>query len=238
MNTKEQYEMMWDTYWGDVQRYGPLHRLHRRIMLRMIRGLDFSTVLEVGCGNGLNLLALTKKRPRLLVAGCDISEQALCQCRGLLPGIETYALDISQARLPGRYDLVVAFDVLEHIQDDMAALRNMAAMTHRYLLVATLQGRMRAFEKDIGHVRNYQRGELQKKIERADLEVVETVEWGWPLYSPLYRDYLDRCGGQEHTRGNYGMMKKALCHILYAVFLANRTHHGDMLFVLARRKEK
>jgi hypothetical protein len=36
-------------------------------------------------------------------------------------------------------------------------------MTKKYFVIATVQGRMRGYEKNIGHVRNYELGELEKK---------------------------------------------------------------------------
>jgi hypothetical protein len=54
------------------------------------------------------------------------------------------------------------------IPDDLAALQNIRKMTGKYLVVSTSQGRMRNFETVVGHVRNYARGELVKKLEMSD----------------------------------------------------------------------
>lgn len=230
------YDQIWTDCWGDVQRYGPSHKIHRRFLLRILRGLEFTSALEVGCGNGLNLFTIRQTFPDVSLAGTDIADTPLAQLSEVFPDIPTYRVDITKDILTETYDLVFSFDVVEHIQDDIAALRNMGEMSRRYVLVSTIQGPMRDFEKDIGHVRNYRRGELQEKMERVGLAVVNTIEYGWPFYSPLLRDALSRCGGQKYTYGNYGPIKRLGCHVLYALFLLNSERHGDMLFVLGEKQ--
>jgi predicted TPR repeat methyltransferase len=205
-------------------------------MIKVLKDLDFSSLLEVGCGNGMNLYTLKNFRPQLKLTGCDVSQTALSQLKNISPDIETYELDITKTNLPRKYDIVMSFDVLEHIEDDMTAIINMAKMADKYLFIATLQGRMRNFEKRIGHVRNYRHGELTEKINEAGLKVVRIIEWGWPLFSPLYRDYLDNLGGQEQTIGSYNFVKKIICNILYTLFLLNSSERGDMIFVLAQKQ--
>ena len=39
-------------------------------------------------------------------------------------------------------------------------------------------------------MRNYARGELVRKLEETGFVVVSVIEWGFPFYSPLYRDFL------------------------------------------------
>ena len=58
----------------------------------------------------------------------------------------SWVLDATKERLNEILDLVVCSEVLEHIPDDLAALRNIAQMTSKYLVVSTVQGRMRPFE--------------------------------------------------------------------------------------------
>jgi 2-polyprenyl-3-methyl-5-hydroxy-6-metoxy-1,4-benzoquinol methylase len=230
------YDQMWTQYWGDVQRYGPSHRTHRRFLFRILRHLEFKSALEVGCGSGLNLFTIRQAFPDATLAGIDIAGAALAQLSDVLPDIPTYRLDITKDKLAAKYDLVFSFDVVEHIRDDVTALRNMCEMSRRYVLVSTVQGRMRDFEKDIGHVRNYRRGELQEKMESIGLVVLKTIEFGWPFYSPLFRDVLSRCGGQKHTYGSYSPIKKLVCRLLYALFLLNSKRSGDMLFVLGEKQ--
>lgn len=53
--TTVDYEAIWTNVWGDMQRYGPVHRHHRRIFSDMIGKVpreQIATVADFGCGEG------------------------------------------------------------------------------------------------------------------------------------------------------------------------------------------
>jgi 2-polyprenyl-3-methyl-5-hydroxy-6-metoxy-1,4-benzoquinol methylase len=229
------YDHIWHQCWGDVQRYGPSHKIHRHILVKMLQQLQFETLLEVGCGNGMNLFAIRQHFPAVKLIGTDISGEALAQLQTFLPGIPSYRIDATRNALDEQYDVVISLDVLEHIENDIAVIHNMYKMTKKYVLISTLQGRMRDFERAIGHVRNYAPGELKRKMETAGFKIEKTIEWGWPLFSPLYRDFLSRGGVQEQTFGSYGPAKRLACQVLYWLFRLNSYRRGDMLFVLGSK---
>lgn len=173
-------------------------------------------------------------KPQASYSGLDFSAKAIDVARRRAPHAEFGLLDVAAGHLDRRFDLVVCTDVVEHIEDDVAALRNLAAMTGRHLLVSTLQGRMRDFERTVGHHRNYARGELQAKIRSVGLEIERVVEWGFPFFSPLYRNVLGAASGQG-TEGDYGPGRRFLAEALYHIFRLNSWSHGDYIYVLARR---
>lgn len=228
------YDALWAAGWDDTRLYGPMARHCRRLMKRLTADLNPAHILDVGCGEGSLLRALMTQHPAARGTGVDVSDAAVTLARNVLPAADFRALDVAQTTLGQTFDLVVSADVVEHIEDDVTALKNMAAMTAPggRLIVATLQGRMRDFEKQVGHVRNYAAGELENKMTAAGLAVERTIAWGWPFYSPLYRDLLDVLGNRG-TMGRFGPGRKLICHLLYALFLCNRAHKGDYLFVRA-----
>jgi hypothetical protein len=129
--------------------------------------------------------------------------------------------------------LVICSEVLEHIRDDDTALRNLRKMVGKHLVISTPQGRMRGFEREVGHVRNYARGELVDKIEKTGFAVISVVEWGFPFYSPLYRDFLELTRSKG-TTGEFGPLRKLLANFIYLVFMFNSSKRGDEIFVLAQ----
>ncbi len=112
-----------DRYWWFVAR--------RDLITSLLTDLNppkNATILDVGCGTGAMLDDLT---PFGTVIGADFSTEALRYCgeRGAVSG-KTYRLSRADVRrLPFQtdsVDIVTAMDIIEHIDDDKAALREIA----------------------------------------------------------------------------------------------------------------
>jgi SAM-dependent methyltransferase len=230
------YESLWHHAWGDMQKYGPVHRHHRRIMERMLtklKGRSIRSVADIGCGEGSNLLYLSGHFPGAGLFGFDISSAAIEQAKQKVDA--SFAiLDVERETSSGQYDLVVCSDVLEHVANDVAALKNIFQLTGKYVIIASVQGRMRESEKKIGHVRSYAYGELRRKVELAGFTILKTVEWGFPLHS-VYRDLVDFQPVTQASYGSYSPVKKFVCLALYALFMLNRSDKGDIIILLAGR---
>lgn len=232
MSTAE-YDKGWDTKWDDMKKYGPFSRHIRRLIKNTIRPLTFESVLDVGCGQGSLLADLRSAFPHIKLNGVDISNSAVELARLKVPDGRFWVLNITKEHLSEKFDLVVCSEVLEHIPEDVAVLKNLAYMTSKYLVISTVQGRMRRFEaKEVGHVRNYSPGELVHKVEFSGFRVITVIEWGFPFYSPLYRNFLELTGSKG-TTGEFGLVRKALSNALYFLFMLNSSKWGDEIFVLA-----
>ncbi len=226
------YDTLWERQWDDMNQFGPFHRHIRRIILELIEGLQFGSVLDVGCGRGSLLEEIGQRFDGVHLNGVDLSNSAVSLARRILPAGNFHRVNVAEQPLEDIFDLVLCSEVLEHIDDDVAALRNIRSMTGRYLVVSTIQGKMRSFEKHVGHVRNYRRGELVNKINSTGFRVQKVIEWGFPFYSPLYRDFLDLLDGQG-TTGKFGLSKRIIATGLYSLFHLNSSSKGDEIFVLA-----
>lgn len=87
--------------------------------------------LDVGCALGFVVKAMCKHDVK--ACGIDISEWAVKQAN--VPYISQ--LDISRQKIAGEYDVVTAFDILEHIQEKLLpyAVQNLWQATRHYLIV-------------------------------------------------------------------------------------------------------
>ncbi len=197
----------------------------------MVAALPVRTVLDVGCGSGQNLRALAASGAYRL-AGVDVSDKALERARTAVPDAELHCLDLQFQRLDEQYDLVMSLQVVEHIPDDLALLRNMCLMSNRYVIVATMQGRMRPSETRIGHLRNYSSTELVEKMRSVGLRPIRTDGWGFPFYSPLYRTAVEWLPGGPPD-GPMGWGSKLAAGLLYQLYRLNVNGKGDVLTVLA-----
>jgi 2-polyprenyl-3-methyl-5-hydroxy-6-metoxy-1,4-benzoquinol methylase len=226
------YDELWKGYWGDMQRLGPVHRHIREDIVSRVKNLDVRSILDVGCGSGENLAALAAVG-RYELSGVDVSKEGIELARKAVPGAHLLeVLDVERRALPEKFDLVMSIQVVEHIVDDMAAIRNMAAMSRRYLFISTLAGRMRSSELLTGHVRNYTAVELRRKLEVAGLRVVEVGGWGFPFYSPLYRSLIEVLPGGPPA-GPTGRASRLVARGLYHLYRLNWPGRGDVLSALA-----
>jgi SAM-dependent methyltransferase len=232
--TTPSYDTLWTGTWGEIQRVGPVHRHTREDVVRVVSALDVRSVLDAGCGSG-DILAALARAGRYELAGTDISEEALALARSRVPGkVRLEVLDVEHAALGETFDLVLSVQVVEHIADDVAALRHLAEMSSHYVYVSTMGGRMRPSESVIGHVRNYSRAELRRKLELAGLEVLWVRGWGFPFYSPLYRSLSELLPGGPPT-GSIGPVGRLAARALYQLYRLNVPGRGDVLSALARR---
>ena len=228
------YDAAWSD-WDDMLEYGPTNRHIYRLKQCVLSGLPFASVLDVGCGSGLVLRDLLQQRPNIEVAGVDVSPRAVEMSRRRLPSGTFAVLDVTAEHLTQQFDLVICTEVLEHIPDDLAALRNIRAMCRHWCMVTSVQGPMGDWERNIGHVRNYARGELQGKLLATGFNVIRTIEWGWPLYNLYRRHVLARVPFQS-TVGHFGWKRRLLSRALYAVMFANLRTHGDYVICLAESR--
>jgi hypothetical protein len=108
----------------------------------------------------------------------------------------------------------------------------MRAMTGRYLLLTTIAGdynRYRSWEAQVGHVRNYARGELEQKLRAAGFSVEHTIYWGFPFYNPVARTL------QNHmtATSRYAWPARLIAEGMYWLYFLNGRRRGNLLVALS-----
>jgi len=143
-------------------------------------------ILDVGCGTGANLLMLSQYGN---AEGVDISEDALAFCRER--GLEQVKLGAAE-RLPyddGTFDLVTALDVVEHMDDDLAGLREMRRVLRpggRVLLFVPTFMFLWGLQDDVSnHRRRYRMPELGRVLEQAGFEIERTTYANITFFMPI-----------------------------------------------------
>lgn len=218
--------------WDDFFIHNPASRRRREILAGLVAGLHFDSVLDVGCGDG-SLAVFLRERFGKETFGLE-HDSDRPRLADRLDGF--YGMSIESSR-PGRsFGLVVATEVLEHIPDDAAALRNIRAVCSGHLAVTVPAGPIRRTDRHMGHVRHYTLEGLREKVEAAGFEVVRAFAWGFPFHS-LYKAAQDWVPGtmiEGFGSGSYGPLAKAVCAALHALFALNSSAAGCQLFLLAR----
>lgn len=82
--------------------------------------------LEIGCGNGAVLQALERSRNWDRMVGSDLHPRRLAYARArLAQRVEFAQLDARAIAAKAAFDLIGAYDIIEHVADDEAMLRSM-----------------------------------------------------------------------------------------------------------------
>jgi SAM-dependent methyltransferase len=162
-------------------------------------------ILDVGCGTGANLLMLSKYGD---AEGVDVSEDALAFCRDR--GLEKVKLGAGE-ELPyedGTFDLVTAFDVVEHMDDDLAGLTEMRRVLRpggRVLLFVPAFMFLWGLQDDVSnHRRRYRLPELRRVLEQAGFEVERTTYANITFFLPILfiRKLMRLTGLKASTENN------------------------------------
>lgn len=129
--------------------------------------------LEIGCGTGNTLRVLQQAAKPGNVVGMDLFFGGLryARQRGASGVIQA---DMHQSPFRRAFDLVTMFDVIEHLADDVAALRaagNLLRPGGRLVLtVPALMTLWSYADEFAGHQRRYRREELSNRLRSAGFE--------------------------------------------------------------------
>jgi SAM-dependent methyltransferase len=87
----------------------------------------FKTFLEIGCGTGFVLSGLAERFPDVKFYGSEIFLEGLRFAAERLPQVIFMQMDARKIPYYDEFDVVAAFDVLEHIEEDERVLSQMHA---------------------------------------------------------------------------------------------------------------
>jgi len=141
-------------------------------------------VLEIGCGQGALGVRLAQHYDYLGLepdqASCAVAQRRIKAAgRGEVRNIRADALG------PGQFDLVCAFEVLEHIDDDAAALRQwMARLRPGGWLMLSVPAHQRRYgpaDELVGHFRRYDPAAMAALLAGCGLTDIEVRQYGFPL---------------------------------------------------------
>jgi len=162
---------------------------------------DARSLLEVGCGTGQVLDNIHAAKPDMRLVGTEIHVKGLEFCRQRLPNAEFMQMDAREIPFADEFDLVCAFDMIEHVDEDDEVLAQMyqACRSGGGILITVPQHQwLWSYKDDFAHhKRRYSRKELLKKVSQAGFNVV-TVTSFVSLLLPLM--YLSRLWERAPTQ--------------------------------------
>ena len=203
-------------------------------------------ILDVGCGTGANLKMLVDYGR---AEGVDISQQAVDFCRER--GLDLVKLGAAE-QLPyenGSFELVTALDVVEHLDDDVAGLREMRRVLcrdGRVLLFVPAFMFLWGVQDDVSnHRRRYTLPSLLKAVEAAGFSVEWSSYANISFFVPvlLVRSVMRWLGLRAATEYgiNISLMNGPFSSLFAAerfVFKRGRLPFGVSAVCIARRVEE
>ncbi|HEC34687.1 MAG TPA: class I SAM-dependent methyltransferase, partial [Chloroflexi bacterium] len=143
-------------------------------VFRVLADYSGSRVLDVGCGTGFNVEYL-RTYGYSQVTGLDFSTEALkfCQARNL-PHL-VCGDGIHPPFRHASFDMIMALDLIEHLDDDTRALREFARLLRpggSIIIFAPAFNFLWGLQDEVSHHhRRYTASELRQKLEAAGLSI-------------------------------------------------------------------
>ncbi|MDD5212427.1 MAG: class I SAM-dependent methyltransferase [Sulfuricurvum sp.] len=142
---------------------------------------NFQSFLEIGCGTGYVLSGVATSFPKAKISGSEIFSEGLTFAASRVKDAQFMQMDGAHIPFVDEFDVVGAFDVIEHIPEDEAVLAGIykAVKPGGYVLLTVPQHPLLWSGADDYwcHVRRYTVTEIHKKVECAGFKIVRTTSF-------------------------------------------------------------
>ncbi len=196
-----------DNYW-----FVPRNHLITGLLARYFPAAQ--SLMEVGCGSGFVLSAISDMKPWIRLVGSELHPSGMAIARKRL-GQRAEFIQLDARTIPARevFDVVGAFDVLEHIEDDVAVLAAMhgAIRSKGGLALTVPQHPWLWSNMDVSaqHVRRYRRGELERKVQAAGFRVLFSASYTALLLPLMVASRLNDTDQSNSLRREFELPKLA-----------------------------
>lgn len=146
-------------------------------------------VLEVGCGTGL-LTQQIENVSNWEIDGADINEAALSRHRAGRGKLYCYNVSEKNPKLRNKYDAIILFDIIEHIEQRQAFLED--CLYHLkpggwiFVNVPALQSAFSAYDRALGHQLRFRKRNLSLLLDDSGIQTLDIRYWGFSLLPLLY----------------------------------------------------
>jgi SAM-dependent methyltransferase len=219
---------------------GPLWRT--RLLLEQIASPPPRRVADLGCGGGDLLRAVQASHPDAEMAGFDFSLAQIKANEARQPDVTWHIADLNRAAefpaaLLGRFDTLISLEVIEHLDDPAALLRNalrLAAPGAR-LILSTQSGRVGETERRVGHLRHFSVPDMTQLLASVGWRPVRVWNTGFPFHdwSKRLANLNPDASMRMFSEQRYGPFQRAVCALLRLAFRFNSARLGKQLFAVA-----
>lgn len=156
-------------FWFEARNKLIIHALQRYFP-------KFTSFFEIGCGTGFVLHAVESAFPGARLIGSEIFSVGLGCAARRLPQADFFQMDARFIPFEAHFDVIGAFDVLEHIREDEAVLKEMyraLRLGGGVILTVPQHHWLWSLQDEAAcHVRRYTAKELCQKVTKAGFEII------------------------------------------------------------------
>lgn len=183
------------------------YRGRRSVLERVIDDLRLparARILDAGCGSGRNMVALARHG---VVTGVELSQTSVVRARERRVGEVIEGSLLNMPLQAASFDLAVCLDVIEHLEDDLAALRELRRVIAPggalLVTVPAYQWLWSGHDVINHHHRRYTRRSLRRVAEQAGWETVRTTYFNSLLLPvAIVLRVLDRLSREKTTESS------------------------------------
>lgn len=220
-----------------IDRIEPTHYFRNHIVLRLIKKLsrkhEIKEICELGCGTGSLSLSLGKRGLKVDAFDIDKNAVALAKKFSSNKNVSYGSKDALSINAFRKYDMVMAIEVLEHIEEDSKVLlkiRNLLKKNGLLFITVPIYERYRkSFDNRSGHVRRYNPDDLLQKVKNAGFDIQYVRYFNFPIlwmwYFCAYIPYSDR-----KEKEALELKTKRLPKYIWIVRILNKLFLLDLLF--------
>ncbi|MDQ4123535.1 MAG: class I SAM-dependent methyltransferase [Acidobacteriota bacterium] len=220
------YPLMYEvegSHWWFVGRRAILETFLKQIFRDQKSEIRNPKILDVGCGTGANLEMLGKFGEAV---GVDVSADALefCRRRGFSEVKQGLAEDLPFQ--DGSFDMVTALDVVEHLDDDVAGLKEMHRVLrsggHALIFVPAFMFLWGVQDDVSNHRIRYTKQQITDRLKKAGFEIERATYANITFFAPILagRTLMKLTGIKPESENNVNV--SALNPILGRFFGAER----------------
>ena len=170
-----------------------------------------TSILEIGCGTGFVLSGIHRAFPNLALSGSEVACEGLAFAARRVPGVSLFQMDARRIPFSDEFDVVGAFDVIEHIHEDEQVLGEMYRSVRNgggiIITVPQHSFLWSRVDEIAGHVRRYSASDLTEKITRAGFHTVRTTSFVSILLPLMMASRLatSKATGRQVANSEFGL---------------------------------
>jgi SAM-dependent methyltransferase len=174
-----------DSHWWYIGRRAILESFLQQIIQNPKSKIQNPKILDVGCGTGGNLEMLEKFGA---AEGVDVSDEALEFCKS--KGLKAHKGLAEELPFPDEsFDVVTALDVVEHLDDDVAGLKEMFRVLKtggKTLIFVPAFMWLWGVQDDVSNHRiRYTKKQIIERLQKVGFEIERATYANWTFFAPI-----------------------------------------------------